>query len=116
VDAREISVQFAEAFCAGDLPRLASLLAPSFRLSGPLAEYHSRDHYLAALHGDPPLPAPCRVIQLSGGEADAAILYEYAKAPTPILVAQFNRVTDGLISETRLVFGTGDERIEHSAV
>jgi len=116
VDAREISVRFAEAFCAGDLPGLASLLSPSFRLSGPLAEYHSREHYLAALESAPPVPAPCRVIQLSGGEADAAILYEYAKAPTPVLVAQFNRISDGLISETRLVFGTGDKGVGHSAV
>jgi hypothetical protein len=115
VDAREISVRFAEAFCAGDLPRLASLLSPSFRLSDPLAEYHGRDHYLAALERDPPHPAPCRVIQLSGGEHDAAILYEYAKAPTPVLVAQFNRVSNGLISEARLVFATGDDVVGESA-
>ena len=104
VDAREISIRFAEAFCASDLARLASLLAPSFRLRGPLAHFDSREAYLSALRDDPPEPAPCRVIQVSGSGDEAAILYEYGRPPTPVLVAQFNRLSDGLLADARLVF------------
>lgn len=104
MDAREISVQFAEAFCASDLPRLAALLAPSFRLRGPLFRFDTRQDYLHSLENDPPEPGACRVLQVTGSADEGAILYEYDTPPVALLIAQFNRLSDGLISEVQLVF------------
>jgi len=99
VDAHELSVRFAEAFCASDLDALATLLAPSFHLQGPLAQFENSRDYLNSLLEDPPEPAPCRIIRVTGSGDEAAILYEYGRSPSPLLVAQFNRVSRGLLSE-----------------
>jgi hypothetical protein len=40
------------------------------------------------------------------GAREAAVLYEYGKPGSPVLVAQFMRLADGLIVEIRLVFDT----------
>lgn len=108
MDAREVSISFAEAFCASDLPRLASLLAPSFRLRGPLFQFDTREGYLQSLASDPPEPGACCILQVTGSAEEAAILYEYGRSPTPLLVAQFNRLSHGLITDVRLVFDISD--------
>jgi hypothetical protein len=106
MDAREISIEFAEAFCASDLARLESILAPQLRLRGPLFSFDSRNEYLRSLHENPPEPGGCAILWVHGSDSEAAILYEYRKPGAPVLVAQFNRLSGRLISEVRLVFDT----------
>lgn len=108
MEAREISVAFAEAFCSGDLERLASFLTADFQLRGPLFTFDSREAYLQSLREDPPERGGCRVLHATGNGEDAAVLYEYRKASSTVLVAQFSRLSGGLITEVRLVFDTAD--------
>lgn len=103
----EVTIEFARAFCAADLVRLQATLHPDLHFWGPLLECHTRDEYLQSLLRDSLEPAACVILQVSGLIDEAAILYEYRKASKPVLVAQFNRLQDGLISEIRLVFDTG---------
>jgi hypothetical protein len=106
MDSCEISKEFARAFCSADLVRLEALLHPKLHLRGPLIECHTRDEYLQTLRSSTLEPAGCVILQVNAGANEAAILYEYRKPVAPVLVAQFNRLQDGLISEIELVFDT----------
>jgi hypothetical protein len=104
--AREAAVAFAEAFCAGELDRLEAMLHPDLRLRGPLFAFDSRAAYLQSLRDQPVEPGPCTLLRVHGDGEEAAVLYEYGKPGSPVLVAQFMRLADGLIVEIRLVFDT----------
>lgn len=105
--ARDVSIAFAEAFCASDLARLELLLAPRLRFRGPLHSFDSREDYLQSLREAPPERGSCRVLQVHGDDREAAILYEYRKPGAAVLVAQFNRLVDQTIADTWLVFDAG---------
>jgi hypothetical protein len=106
MDSCEISKEFARAFCAADLARLEAILHPKLHLRGPLMECHTRDEYLQTLRGSALEPAACVILQVNAVANEAAILYQYQKPVSPVLVAQFNRLQDSLISEIELVFDT----------
>lgn len=100
----ELSIAFAEAFCNADIDRLESLLAPDFRLHGPLFSFASRDEYLASLRASPPEAGECAVLAVHTSDDGAAVLYQYRKLRGAITIAQFNEVRDGVIHTARLVF------------
>lgn len=101
----DLSLQFLDRFCRGDVDGLEAILDEDLRFSGPLLRCDSRSAYLASLRADPPeAGASYSLISLLEHGDEATLFYEYAAGGGSTVIAQLNRCGDGRIREILLVF------------
>lgn len=104
MDPQELALAFLDAFGAGDLDRLRSLLAEDLRFRGPFLSADSRAAYLDALAQDPPGDGAAEVLHASQDGDAAAVFYRYTTPRGSALIAQLTRCRDGRIAAITLVF------------
>ena len=103
--AESTALGWIEAFCAGDLARIESLLAPELEFRGSLMRADSAADYLARLRADPPQAAGYEVLAVVAAPDAVAVFYRYRKPGAALTLAQwFGFRADGLIDRIRLVF------------
>ena len=101
-------MRYLEAFCAGDIDELGSLLAPDLRFVGPFHEFDSSAAYLECLAADPPAECSYHVLSRMEKGDSAAVFYEYVKPQRSTTIAQLFRVRNGRISEILVIFDGRD--------
>lgn len=101
---RDLSLEFLDAFCNGEIDRLEALLAEDLRFEGPLLQSNHRAAYLERLHADPPGEASYEIRDLIESHESVALLYDYRTKSGTTLIAQWNRFRGRRISEIVLVF------------
>jgi ketosteroid isomerase-like protein len=102
--ARELLLRYLDAFCAGDVDAVASLLAEDAVFSGPFVPDASRERYVAALRADPPEAASYEMHQLIADETGAAAFFRYDKRGARVNMALFVVAGGGKLTRLRLLF------------
>jgi hypothetical protein len=101
---RDLSIEFIQAFCDGDVQAIAPLPADEFEFEGPFYRFSSREAYIQALREDPPEPASFEVVKVFENGADVCVFYRFTKSTRSALMAQWNRFENGKIAAVTLVF------------
>lgn len=101
---RALAEAYIDAFCAGDIKRLATLLAPDLRFAGPLRQFDSRAAYLESLQDDPPVTCAYRVMSAVEDDDAVAVFWEYRKPGAPLVIAQLFKTRDSAIHDIVIVF------------
>jgi len=102
----EIVNRYTEAFDAGDLPAVESLLAEDFRFEGPLMSASSRQEFFTQLAQFEMKARTVVLRQISNGSTVARLFDFQLTAPkqTTIPMAEFLEVENGKIVSARLFY------------
>jgi hypothetical protein len=98
------------AFAEGELDRAADYLATGFSFSGPFAQYETKQEFLA---GASPLAAVLlghqMLRQWEDGEDVSSVFLLHLASPLgsgSVLTSEWNTVSEGRVTSSRLVFDT----------
>ncbi len=101
---REIAIEYLRCFCAGDIHRLESLMAPDLSFIGTFHTFHSAEEYLESLRHNPPEKCEYKMLSVTTNEDSVAIFYEYQKTDQVMQIAQLFRIKNKLIKDILLIF------------
>lgn len=104
MECKGIAKLFVEYFCKADLEGISTLLSSDFRLKGPLFEFDSKDAYIESLIGNLDEDENAKILSVLGEGSEAAVFYTYREN----LIGQLFWCREGKITETLLVFDTGN--------
>jgi hypothetical protein len=76
VSNRDLAITYLEAFCAGDLSRLDSLLSENLTFRGPFHTFSSASEYMDSLRCDPPDKCGFEICSITEDENTVAVFYE----------------------------------------
>lgn len=103
---KDLAKKYLEAFCAGDLPHLESLLADDLRFRGPFHNFRSASEYMDSLRCDPPEECGFKIYSITENENTVAVFYEYQKPDRVVQIAQLFEFKEQRIKDILIIFDT----------
>lgn len=103
---KQVVERYLDAFCAGDLDKLAAVLDDGFKLTGPMGRYDSAAAYLKDLEGQSTDGFAYTIDRLviNAEDEEASVVYTFTKPGAKTTIAQWFSIAGGRIVETQLVF------------
>ncbi len=101
---REISIEFLNYFCRGDIESLNTLLTEDFQLKGPFYQFNSRHAYLSHLAQDPPQESDFKILKIFEEGNEVGLFYEFSKPQCSTVIAQLYKFRGHQIAEILLIF------------
>jgi len=105
-DTRQIVRAYHNAYCRGDVPAAAALLADRFSFSSPMMAFDTPQQHVAALVRFVPFITGCDLISELYGAGEATLVYDLHVSLPPGIQrsAEHFRLRDGRISTIIIIF------------
>jgi hypothetical protein len=108
VSNRDLAINYLQAFCAGNLSRLDSLLAEDLNFRGPFHTFRSASEYMDSLRCDPPDECGFEICSITENENTVAVFYEYKKPDRTVQIAQLFEFKEQRIKAILIIFDCRD--------
>ncbi len=108
--ASEVVNEYLAAYTAGDVERAASLVSEDYSFRGPMQESVGRDAFAGMVRHVAPHARGCRVLRQWADSDEVCSVYQFEVEPptglTSVLVSEWNRVRDGRVCSSLMIFDT----------